>query len=108
MERQPYEWQEDRILGSRSVRRKGPFERFILASVLPSTRKQNSNRCAGATAGTAATEWSQPAEGYVFDLEHLQNGMKAPDFEATDADGVKFHLSDYRGKVVLLDFWGFW
>jgi hypothetical protein len=31
-----------------------------------------------------------------------------PDFEAVDADGVAFKLSDYRGKVVLLDFWGFW
>ncbi|MFM7298716.1 MAG: peroxiredoxin family protein, partial [Planctomycetota bacterium] len=30
------------------------------------------------------------------------------DFEATDTDGVKFKLSDYRGKVVMLDFWGFW
>jgi hypothetical protein len=31
-----------------------------------------------------------------------------PDFEAVDTDGVAFKLSDYRGKVVLLDFWGFW
>jgi hypothetical protein len=31
-----------------------------------------------------------------------------PDFDAVDADGVAFKLSDYRGKVVLLDFWGFW
>ena len=23
-------------------------------------------------------------------------------------DGVKFKLSDYRGKVVVLDFWGDW
>lgn len=30
------------------------------------------------------------------------------DFDAVDPDGVAFKLSDYRGKVVLLDFWGFW
>ena len=29
----------------------------------------------------------------------------APDIVGVDADGEKFHLSDYRGKVVLLDFW---
>ena len=25
-----------------------------------------------------------------------------------DVDGVAFKLSDYRGKVVVLDYWGFW
>jgi cytochrome oxidase Cu insertion factor (SCO1/SenC/PrrC family) len=29
----------------------------------------------------------------------------APEIVGVDADGKKFHLSDYRGKVVLLDFW---
>ncbi len=30
------------------------------------------------------------------------------DISGEDMDGVAFKLSDYRGKVVLLDFWGFW
>ena len=30
-----------------------------------------------------------------------------PDFEATDVDGHAFHLSDYEGKVTVIDFWGF-
>jgi peroxiredoxin len=34
--------------------------------------------------------------------------MVAPDFEASDENDVKFKVSDYRGKVVVLDFWGFW
>ena len=38
----------------------------------------------------------------------LTIGKLAPDFTAKDADGVEFKLSDYRGKVVVLDFWGFW
>ena len=33
---------------------------------------------------------------------------EAPDFSVTDLQGKKLALSDYRGKVVLLDFWATW
>jgi peroxiredoxin len=32
----------------------------------------------------------------------------APDFALKDADGKTVHLSDYKGKVVRLDFWATW
>ena len=32
----------------------------------------------------------------------------APEIEGPDMDGKTFKLSDYRGKVVVLDFWGDW
>lgn len=35
-------------------------------------------------------------------------GMMAPDISGPDIDGVDFKLSDYRGKVVMVDFWGDW
>ncbi len=37
-----------------------------------------------------------------------QVGQLAPEIEGQDLDGRKFKLSDYRGRVVLLDFWGNW
>jgi hypothetical protein len=43
-----------------------------------------------------------------FQKERLQIGMEIPDIRGEDMDGVPFALSDYRGKVVVLDYWGFW
>lgn len=37
-----------------------------------------------------------------------QIGSPAPEIEGEDIDGRRFKLSDYRGKVVMLDFWGNW
>jgi hypothetical protein len=38
----------------------------------------------------------------------LRVGKAAPEITAADLDEKEFKLSDYRGKVVLLDFWGNW
>ena len=40
--------------------------------------------------------------------EASSNRKLAPDFTLKDADGRTVHLSDYRGKVVVLDFWATW
>src|SRR5262245_13494884 len=44
------------------------------------------------------------AKSELYDLRFLSVGKTAPDIEGQDQDGKKFKLSDYRGKVVLLDF----
>jgi cytochrome oxidase Cu insertion factor (SCO1/SenC/PrrC family) len=38
----------------------------------------------------------------------LEIGKVAPDIQGKDVDGKDLKLSDYRGKVVVLDFWGDW
>jgi len=50
----------------------------------------------------------EAADAELFELRHLQPGKPAPDIAGADIDGKAFKLSDYRGKVVLLDFWGDW
>ena len=52
--------------------------------------------------------WGTRAESMLFKRERLQIGMVAPDIVGPDIDGVEFSLSDYRGKVVVIDFWGDW
>jgi len=43
-----------------------------------------------------------------FQKNRLQIGMEVPDIVGEDLDGIPFKLSDYRGKVVVIDFWGDW
>lgn len=54
------------------------------------------------------TTLGKKAAAELFEIHNLAVGMPAPQIEGSDLDGVAFKLSDYRGKVVLLDFWGNW
>ena len=38
----------------------------------------------------------------------LTVGSQVPDIVGKDLDGVEFKLSDYHGKVIVIDFWGDW
>jgi hypothetical protein len=53
-------------------------------------------------------EQKETAKAQLFEMHNLAIGKVAPEIEGQDLDGKKFKLSDYRGKVVVLDFWGDW
>ena len=48
----------------------------------------------------------RPASDYT--LIEVREGLPLEDFSFTDFDGKTRKLSDFRGKHVLLDFWGSW
>ncbi len=50
----------------------------------------------------------QEAEARLDDMLNLAVGKPAPEIEGVDVDGKPLRLSDYRGKVVMLVFWGSW
>lgn len=52
--------------------------------------------------------YAEAATSELFELNNLQVGLEAPDISGKDLDDIPFKLSHYRGKVVMLDFWGHW
>jgi hypothetical protein len=59
-------------------------------------------------------EWTQDeelldlAKRRLYEHENLRVGLVAPEIAARDVRGAPLRLSDHRGRVVLLGFWGFW
>lgn len=48
------------------------------------------------------------ASDELFELNHLMPGKVAPEISGEDLDGHPLRLSQYRGKVVVLNFWASW
>jgi peroxiredoxin len=44
----------------------------------------------------------------ILESTAIKASRAAPDFTLRDADGRKVRLSDFKGKVVLLNFWATW
>ncbi len=50
----------------------------------------------------------QEAEGFLFELRNLQVGCTLPEIDGADLDGKPMKLSEFRGKVMVLNFWAGW
>jgi peroxiredoxin len=57
-----------------------------------------------------APAWSQARVDYkvVPILQPMKDNAPTPDFNLATPDGKKLSLKDFRGKVVLLNFWASW
>ena len=53
-------------------------------------------------------EYTEALQAEMNKLSTLQPGQPAPDFTLHDLDGQAVSLSQFKGKVVLLDFWASW
>ena len=51
---------------------------------------------------------AEVAEGHLDEMHNLTEGKPAPEIDGKGIDGKPLKLSDFRGKVVVLVFWGSW
>lgn len=54
------------------------------------------------------SDLADAARGSIFEIDHLQIGMTAPEFTAQTLDGKEVSLESLRGKAVLLNLWATW
>lgn len=99
--------------------RKSPHAEVRAAAILAlAQRGKNVDR--NALYGELIADYRDIRQGYTtygelaeaalhpHDKADLAIGKPAPDIAGADVDGNPMRLSDYLGKVVVLDFWGDW
>jgi thiol-disulfide isomerase/thioredoxin len=54
------------------------------------------------------TKYGRKLAAKIIRAKATDKGKLAPNFTLIDKDGKKISLSDYKGRCVILDFWGSW
>jgi len=124
----PPESRDSRSSESRGSRPDGPgmgVGSGIGGTALPGIRPPGENNLSDASSGIGMASRDNssrnPASGRQpvpreYKLEFasasgakgLEVGDTIPEVSGKDLDNIKFKLSDYQGKVIMLDFWGDW
>jgi hypothetical protein len=101
----------EKVAGDAEVASQAAYYQVSMDEVRGGTDEQKKATLAGykrVAAVYPATKWGGRAGGKVFKEERLQIGMVAPEIVGKDVDGNDMKLTDFRGKVTVIDFWGFW
>jgi hypothetical protein len=97
------------VIGDHADRNVQARAMVVLAGELKRSKDPEERAEAEELLRAAAEEYADTEAGAKVAKElRLEVGGLAPDFTGKTSDGYGFELSDYRGKVVLLDFYGFW
>ncbi len=101
----------EQVTADTGVRADAAYTRVALNDARGADAVQKARSIEGYRAVAAAypdQSHGQRASGKVFVAERLQIGQIAPEIVGADVDGNPMKLSDFRGKVTVIDFWGFW
>jgi peroxiredoxin len=86
--------------------------RWLLQADAEQLTKEVDQLLRGVTVGREPDEArgrvAEQARMLAFEVHHLAVGKVAPEIDGIDADGRRMRLSEYRGKAVVLKFWGTW
>lgn len=85
------------------------FSAYLLASECSTFGKEVSQSLyAGLSELNKKSSWGKNVNAYLTLGKEFAIGDRYIDFEQTNTEGKKIKISDYEGKIILLEFWASW
>ena len=97
-----YPQPKDTIDALSAIVRKNPADEASLKAIVEKLNAEHADLEVGGRKVAAMMKATVEAK------EKLAIGKPAPEIIGKDVDGDEMKLSDYKGKIVVLDFWGDW
>lgn len=99
-------WTEGIDIPSRTI------ELYECAQMMGSLRSEATpavvNKAQNYLKGVKNADFAAELKAKIAQSSKLLPGQQAPDFAMTDHEGTTFHLKDFRGKPIFIDFWATW